>query len=74
MESNTHDIKRYQMSNYISELQKEKISPLIDLSRELVIMSQYKNGYFQNKEFNTISNNILDNLKANIRDIYDRKY
>ena len=33
MEKNTLDVKRYQMSNYIAELQRDKITPLIDLGR-----------------------------------------
>ncbi len=49
MEKNTMDVKKYQMFNYIAELQKEKIVPLTELSGDIVILTQYENGYYQNK-------------------------
>jgi hypothetical protein len=49
MEKNTLDVKKYQMLNYIAELQREKIIPMTELSRELVILTQYENGYYQHK-------------------------
>lgn len=49
MEQGMFEMKKYQMLNYIAELQKEKIIPLGDLVRELVILTKYENGYYQNK-------------------------
>lgn len=74
MEKNTLDVKKYQMLNYIAELQREKIIPMTELSRELVILTQYENGYYQHKDFNLICNNLVESLKGNLRGIYDRKY
>ena len=74
MEKNTIDIKKYQMLNYIAELQKEKISPLSDLSRELVVLTQYENGYYQNKDFAVVVEGLVENFKGSLRGVYDRKY
>lgn len=74
MQSNTIDVKKYQMSNYISELQKEKMMPLTELGRDLAILTQYENGYYQNKEFQTIMNDLIGLVKGSLRDIYERKY
>ena len=74
MQKNNFDIKKYQMLGYISELQKEKILPLSELTNELVILSQYENGYYQHKDFQAISANLIEEVKAHLRDIYDRKY
>lgn len=74
LEKNTIDVKKYQMFNYIAELQREKIVPLSELSSEIIILTQYENGYYQNKDFALILNNLVDSFKGNLRDIYDRKY
>ena len=42
------------MLNYIAELQREKIIPLGEVTRELVVLTQYENGYFLNSEFQRI--------------------
>ena len=68
------DAKRYQMSNYIAELQKEKITPLTDLGRELVVLTQYQNGYYQNKEFQVIAGNLVEGLKDTLREVYANKF
>jgi hypothetical protein len=41
MEKNNLEVKKYQMLNYISELQREKIMPLHQLTSDLVILTQY---------------------------------
>lgn len=48
--------------------------PLNDLTKELIILTQYENGYFQLAEFQCISNGIVTDLKNTLRSIYQRKY
>lgn len=47
LERNNFEIKKSQLLNYIAELQREKIMPLHDLTRELTILTHYENGFFQ---------------------------
>ena len=64
MENGVKELKKYHFLNYISELQKERILPLNDLQREIVILNEYCNGFYQPKEFQKI----LQGLKDFIRD------
>lgn len=45
-----------------------------ELGRELVILTKYENGYYQNKQFQNIAEDMLEQLKATLRSIYERKY
>lgn len=74
MEKNSLEIKKYQMLNYIAELQREKIIPLGELTSDLTILTQYENGFYQHKEFQNILASLVDSLKGNLRGIYERKY
>lgn len=47
-------MKKIHFLNYVSELQKERILPLNDLQREIVILTEYSNGFYQSEEFKGI--------------------
>jgi hypothetical protein len=74
LEKNNYEVKKFQMLNYIAELQKEKIIPLNDITAELMLLTQYENGFYQNKNFQNIIAGLVNDLKANLRTIYERKY
>jgi WD40 repeat protein len=74
LEKNNFEVKKYQMLNYIAELQREKIIPLNEVTKELIVLTQYENGYFQTSEFQHIAEQLIGELKGNIRSIYERKY
>jgi len=40
----------------------------------LVILTKYENGYYQNKEFQAIAEDMLEQLKCTLRNIYEKKY
>ena len=70
IEKNNFDVKKYQVLGYIAELQREKLIPLGELTNELVILSQYNNGYYQPKEFQAIGGHLVTEFKAHLRSIY----
>lgn len=74
LDKDNFEANKYHMLNYIAELQREKIMPLTDLTKELIVLTQYENGYYQNKEFQGISANLINEFKGNLRSIYERKY
>lgn len=74
LEKNNFEVKKYQMLNYIAELQREKIIPLNEITRELVVLTQYENGFFQIGEFQQIMGGLIEDLKGSIRAVYERKY
>ena len=39
-----------------------------------MILTKYENGYYQNKQFQTIAEDMLEQLKGSLRSIYERKY
>lgn len=49
MENTSKELKKYHFLNYVAELQKERIFPLGDLQREIVILNEYSNGFYQPK-------------------------
>ncbi len=49
MENVSKELKKYHYLNYIAEMQKERIFPLTDLQREIVILNEYNNGFYQPK-------------------------
>lgn len=60
--------------NYISELQKEKALPLGDKADELVILTEYDNGYFQFEEFKNIMGESKIRVKQEFRYLVDNAY
>jgi hypothetical protein len=59
LERNNFEIKKSQLLNYIAELQREKVMPLHDLTRELTVLTHYENGFFQPAEFHRICDGII---------------
>jgi hypothetical protein len=74
LEKNNFEVKKYQMLNYIAELQREKIIPLGELTRELVVLTQYENGYFLMSEFQRVGSEFIASFKESIRNVYEHKY
>jgi hypothetical protein len=69
LEKNNFDIKKSQMLNYIAELQREKVMPLNDLTRELLVLTHYENGFFQPAEFQRTTDAVLAQFKTQLRTI-----
>ena len=59
LERNNFEIKKSQLLNYIAELQREKVMPLHELTRELTILTHYENGFFQPPEFHRVCDGII---------------
>jgi hypothetical protein len=74
METGTRELKRYHFLSYISELQKERILPLHDLQREIVILNEYSNGYYQPEEFQKILYRLIDVVRQEIKNVYDNAH
>ena len=49
MEVGNKEYKKYYIMNYISEVQRERVGPLADLQREIVVMNSHEDGYYQSK-------------------------
>jgi hypothetical protein len=44
--------------------------PLNELSRDLIILTEYENGYWQQREFILFLDDMIDGVKNTIRRIY----
>ena len=62
MEHGSREFKKIHLLSYVAELQKERILPLSDLQRELVILSEYSNGFYQSEEFKKILSSLRVSL------------
>lgn len=47
MEKGGANMRRYHLLNYIAELQKDKVIPVTEKGEELLILTEYENGFFQ---------------------------
>lgn len=74
LEKNNIEIKKSQMLNYIAELQREKVMPLNELTQELLILTNYENGFFQPTEFQRTAEGLLNDLKTHLRGLHQRKF
>jgi hypothetical protein len=74
LETNTLEAKKSEMLKYIAELQKDKLLPLNDLTRELVVLTQYENGFYQNSDFQTITARLIADLKTSLQTLSEHKY
>lgn len=46
LERDAEQYKVYRMQNYITEMQKEKLNPLLELSREIILLGTCNSGYY----------------------------
>ena len=67
-------MKKYHFLNYIAELQKERIFPLNDLQREIVILNEYNNGFYQPKEFQDILSTLKSIIHGEVQRVYDNSH
>ena len=74
MENGLKDMKKYHILNYIRELQKSTIAPVTEDAKDLIILTQYENGYYLHKELNKMLNDQKENMKVDFRKLYDNKY
>ena len=59
---------------YISDLQKEKLLPVKETGENLIILTQYDNGFIQAEELKKSLNNILEQFRFSSLDLLKRKY
>jgi hypothetical protein len=59
---------------YISELQKEKLLPVREIGEQLMILTQYENGFIQGEEFKNRADPITHNLRVTFHDLIKHKY
>lgn len=59
---------------YISDLQKEKLLPVKEIGENLIILTQYDNGFIQAEELKKSLNNILEQFRFSSLDLLKRKY
>ena len=59
---------------YISDLQKEKLLPVKEIGENLIILTQYDNGFIQAEELKKSLNSILEQFRFSSLDLLKRKY
>lgn len=70
MEKSANDMKKVHVMNYLAELQKDRILPLHDLQREIVLLTEYSNGFYQSEDFRHILNELKAYVHQEVRKIY----
>lgn len=61
------------MLAYISEIQRDRANALSVLSNELVVLTNYQEGYFQVGEFQKQGDEWLEEVKFSLRALLARK-
>lgn len=61
------------MLAYISEIQRDRANTLSVLSNELVVLTNYQEGYFQGGEFQKQGDEWLEEVKFSLRALLARK-
>lgn len=61
------------MLAYISEIQRDRANTLSALSNELVVLTNYQEGYFQAGEFQKQGDEWLEEVKFSLRALLARK-
>lgn len=72
IEKDVEQFKNYKVYGYISELQKQKMTPILGLSSDLILIGSADCPYYRNKEMNNKLKELRGSFGELLTDVYNR--
>lgn len=72
IEKDVQQFKNFKVYGYISELQKQKMTPILGLTSDLILIGSADCPYYRNKEMNNKLKELRGNFGELLTDVYNR--